>query len=119
LALRTWRWRCAYVPSYLRACKRLDRNDSELVDVSRQPPLRLFRDYDITGMDHNVLVLKTTDDERIALRFGARVPGHKHEIRSVSVDFSYRDFGEPEHSAHEHLLLDVTRGVPASLPRPA
>src|SRR2546430_653851 len=85
--------------------------------VLRQPPLRLFRDYDITGMDHNVLVLKTTDDERIALRFGARVPGHKHEIRSVTLDFSYRDFGEPEHSAYEHLLLDVMRGVQTSFPR--
>ena len=113
--IENWRW--ADVPFYLRAGKRLARKDTEVVVVFRQPPLRLFRDYDITGMDHNVLVLKTTDDERIALRFGARVPGHKHEIRSVTLDFSYRDFGEPEHSAYEHLLLDVMRGVQTSFPR--
>src|SRR2546428_12477757 len=115
LQIENWRW--ADVPFYLRAGKRLARKDTEGVVVFRQPPLRLFRDYDITGMDHNVLVLKTTHDERIALRFGARVPGHKHEIRSVTLDFSYRDFGEPEHSAYEHLLLDVMRGVQTSFPR--
>jgi glucose-6-phosphate 1-dehydrogenase len=115
LQIENWRW--ADVPFYLRAGKRLSRKDTEVVVVFRQPPLVLFRDYDMEGMDHNVLVLKTTDDERIALRFGARVPGHKHQIRSVTLDFSYRDFGEPEHPAYEHLLLDVMRGVQTSFPR--
>ena len=35
----------------------------------------------------------------------------------MTLDFSYRDFGEPEHSAYEHLLLDVMRGVQTSFPR--
>ncbi len=115
LQIDNWRW--ADVPFYLRAGKRLARKDTEVVVAFRQPPLRLFRDYDMAGMDQNVLVLKTTDDQKIALRFAARVPGHKHQIRSVTLDFSYRDFGEPEHPAYEHLLLDVLRGVQTSFPR--
>lgn len=115
LQIENWRW--ADVPFYLRAGKRLARKDTEVVVAFRQPPLRLFRDYDMAGMDQNVLVLKTTDDQKIALRFAARVPGHKHQIRSVTLGFSYRDFGEPEHPAYEHLLLDVLRGVQTSFPR--
>jgi len=115
LQIENWRW--ADVPFYLRAGKRLARKDTEVVVAFRQPPLRLFRDYDMTEMDQNILVLKTTDDQKIALRFAARVPGHKHQIRSVTLDFSYRDFGEPEHPAYEHLLLDVLRGVQTSFPR--
>ncbi len=115
LQIDNWRW--ADVPFYLRAGKRLARKDTEVVVVFRQPPLRLFRDYDMAGMDHNVLVLKSTEDEKIALRFAARVPGHKHQIRSVTLDFSYRDFGEAEHPAYEHLLLDVLHGVQTSFPR--
>jgi glucose-6-phosphate 1-dehydrogenase len=115
LQIDNWRW--ADVPFYLRAGKRLARKDTEVVVVFRQPPLRLFRDYDMAGMDHNVLVLKTTDDQKITLRFAARVPGHQHQIRSVALDFSYRDFGEPEHPPYEHLLLDALRGVQTSFPR--
>lgn len=115
MQIDNWRW--ADVPFYLRAGKRLARKDTEVVVVFRQPPLRLFRGYDMTEMDYNVLVLKTTEDERISLRFAARVPGRKQQIRSVTLDFSYRDFGEVEHPAYEHLLLDVLRGVQASFPR--
>ncbi len=115
LQIDNWRW--ADVPFYLRAGKRLTQKDTEVVVVFRQPPLRLFRDYDMAGMDHNVLAFKTTDEQKIMLRFAARVPGHKHKIRSVALDFSYRDFGEPEHPPYEHLLLDALRGVQTSFPR--
>src|SRR2546425_3716402 len=115
LQIDNWRW--ADVPFYFRAGKRLAQKDTEVVVVFRQPPLRLFRDYDMAGMDHNVLAMKTTDDQKIMLRFAARVPGHKHQIRSVALDFSYHDFGEPEHPPYEHLLLDALRGVQTSFPR--
>ena len=115
LQIDNWRW--ADVPFYLRAGKRLARKDTDVVVAFRQPPLRLSREYDVSEMDSNVLVLKTTEDERISLRFAARVPGHKQQVRSVTLDFSYRDFGEVEHPAYEHLLLDALRGVQTSFPR--
>ncbi|MDQ7820766.1 MAG: glucose-6-phosphate dehydrogenase [Armatimonadota bacterium] len=115
LQIDNWRW--ADVPFYLRAGKRLNRKDTEVVVVFRQPPLRLFRDYDMAEMDNNVLVLHTAEDERITLRFAARVPGHRQQIRSVQLRFSYREFGEAEHPAYEHLILDALRGVQTLFPR--
>ncbi|MEX0766787.1 MAG: glucose-6-phosphate dehydrogenase [bacterium] len=115
LAIDNWRW--AGVPFYLRAGKRLHKKDTEVVVVFRQPPLRLFKDFDTSGMDHNVLVLNTTEEEKISLTFGARVPGHQQQIRSVALDFDYARFGPAEHAPYEHLLLDVLRGVRRFFPR--
>jgi glucose-6-phosphate 1-dehydrogenase len=115
LAIDNWRW--AGVPFYLRAGKRLHKKDTEVVVVFRQPPLRLFKDFDTSGMDHNVLVLNTTEEEKISLTFGARVPGHQQQIRSVALDFDYAQFGPAEHAPYEHLLLDVLRGVRRFFPR--
>ncbi len=103
-----WRW--AGVPFYLRTGKRLARKDGEVVVTFRKPPLQLFRDYDIRGMESNALILKTTYDEGIQLRFGARVPGHRREIRALALDFRYAAVGEAEHSAYEHLLVEALRG---------
>jgi len=109
LQVENWRW--AGVPFYLRAGKRLARKDTEIVIDFRQPPLMMFRDWDMTEMDPNVLVLRTTEDEGISLRFAARVPGHRRQIRSVGLDFSYAAVGTAERPAYEHLLLDALRGV--------
>jgi len=109
LQVENWRW--AGVPFYLRAGKRLSRKATEIVIDFRQPPLMLFRDWDMTEMDPNVLVLRTTEDEGISLRFAARVPGHGRQIRSVALDFSYAEVGAAERPAYEHLLLDALRGV--------
>jgi glucose-6-phosphate 1-dehydrogenase len=108
LYVDSWRW--AGVPFYLRAGKRLAHPDGEVAVMFRQPPLQLFRDYDLQQMEANALVLKTTYDEGISLRFAARVPGHRREMRALSLDFRYASVGEPEHSAYEHLLLEVLRG---------
>lgn len=110
LRLRIENWRWAGIPFYLRAGKRLSRKTTQLVVVFRQPPLMLFQGYDLGGMTPNVLVLKTTEDEGISLEFAARVPGHRHEIRSVALTFRYADMGGVEHPAYENLLLDVLRG---------
>lgn len=109
LGIENWRW--AGVPFYLRAGKRLARKDTEIVIDFRQPPLALFKDWDVTEMDPNVLILRTTEDEGISLQFAARVPGRRRMIRSVPLDFSYREVGQAERPAYEHLVLDALRGV--------
>jgi len=109
LEVENWRW--AGVPFYLRAGKRLARKDTEIVIDFRRPPLMMFRDWDMTEMTPNVLVLRTTEDEGISLQFAARVPGHRRQIRSVGLDFSYAEVGTSERPAYEHLLLDALRGV--------
>jgi glucose-6-phosphate 1-dehydrogenase len=108
LGIENWRW--AGIPFYLRAGKRLPLKVTEVVVMFRHAPLILFRDYDLSGMTPNVLVLNTTQDERISLGFAARVPGHQREIRSVALNFTYTAMGEAEHLPYEHLLLDVLRG---------
>jgi glucose-6-phosphate 1-dehydrogenase len=104
----SWRW--AGVPFYLRAGKRMARKTGEVAVVFRHPPLQLFRDYEMKSMEPNALVINTTYDEGISLRFGARVPGHRRELRAFSLDFAYGSVGEAEHSAYEHLLLEILRG---------
>ncbi len=114
LQIENWRW--AGVPFYLRAGKRMAEKDTEVSVVFRQPPLRLFKDYDMSEMDPNVLILNTTADERISLSFGARVPGHRRRIRTVLLDFSYDSVGEAEHPPYEHLLLEALRGNQRFMP---
>jgi glucose-6-phosphate 1-dehydrogenase len=109
LGIENWRW--AGVPFYLRAGKRLARKDTEIVIDFRHPPLALFKEWDVTEMDPNVLVLRTTEDEGISLQFAARVPGRRRMIRSVPLDFSYKEVGQAERPAYEHLLLDALRGA--------
>lgn len=109
LSVENWRW--AGVPFYLRAGKRLARKDTEIVIDFRQPPLMLFREWDMKEMDPNVLILRTTEDEGISLQFAARVPGHRRQIRSVPLDFSYAAMGTAERPAYEHLLLDALHGA--------
>src|SRR3990170_1669456 len=109
LGIENWRW--AGVQFYLRAGKRLARQDTEIVIDFRQPPLALFKDWDVTAMDPNVLILRTTEDEGISLQFAARVPGRRRMIRSVPLDFSYKEVGQAERPAYEHLLLDALRGA--------
>jgi glucose-6-phosphate 1-dehydrogenase len=108
LQVENWRW--AGVPFYLRAGKRLARKETEIVIDFRQPPLMMFRDWDMTEMDPNVLVMRTTEDEGISLQIAARVPGHRRQIRTVPLDFSYAEMGIAERPAYEHLLLDAVRG---------
>jgi glucose-6-phosphate 1-dehydrogenase len=115
LQIENWRW--AGVPFYLRAGKRMAEKDTEVVVVFRQPPLRLFKDYDMSEMGPNVLILNTAQDERISLGFGARVPGHRRKIRTVPLDFSYDSVGEAEHPPYEHLLLEALRGNQRFMPR--
>jgi glucose-6-phosphate 1-dehydrogenase len=115
LYIDNWRW--AGVPFYLRAGKRLARKDTEVAIVFRQPPLQLFRDYEMAHMEPNTLVLNTTQEEGISLGFAVRVPGHRREIRTVPLDFRYSELGEAEHSAYEHLLLEVLRGDQTLFPR--
>jgi glucose-6-phosphate 1-dehydrogenase len=115
LQIENWRW--AGVPFYLRAGKRMAEKETEVAVVFRQPPLRLFKDYDMSEMDPNVLILNTARDERISLGFAARVPGHRRRIRTVPLDFSYDSLGEAEHPAYEHLLLEALRGNQRFMPR--
>ena len=56
---------------------------------SRQPPLQLFRQMGGDDPTPNLLVLRIQPDEGISLRFGAKVPGTRGDVRPVNMDFRY------------------------------
>ena len=110
LHIENWRW--ADVPFYLRTGKRLPKRATEVAITFKTPPLQLFRQ--LGGGDDptpNLLVLRIQPDEGISLRFGAKVPGTRSDVRPVNMDFRYgSSFGTDPPEAYERLLLDAIIG---------
>ncbi len=110
LYIDNWRWQG--VPFYLRSGKKLAKKSSEIIIQFKCPPHLMFplpREYEITP---NLLSLCLQPDEGIHLRTQAKVPDSNTKMRSVDLEFHYRDsFREmaiPE--AYERLLLDALNG---------
>ena len=58
-----------------------------------------------------MLVLRIQPNEGIALRFGAKVPSTRTQIRTVNMDFDYDTaFATAPAEAYETLLVDALRG---------
>jgi len=104
-----WRW--GGVPFYIRTGKRMPTRVSEIVIHFRPTPQKLFvsnSDFCNTG---NQLVLRIHPDEGILLKTGMKVPGAGFEVKTVNMDFHYKDLQETYvPSAYERLLLDCMMG---------
>jgi glucose-6-phosphate 1-dehydrogenase len=106
LSIDNWRW--AGVPFYLRTGKRLPRRVTEIAIQFHRAPHVVFGGRDV---EPNWLVLNIQPDEGISISFGAKLPGAEMQIRSVTMDFSYRaTFGPGSRSAYATLLNDCLRG---------
>lgn len=108
LFIDNWRWRG--VPFYLRSGKALKRKTSEIIIEFQSPPHMMF---DQAGeFKPNILSICIQPDEGIHLRFEAKVPDSDQDMRSVDMEFHYRDsFNDrslPE--AYERLLLEALQG---------
>ncbi len=111
LGIDNWRW--AGVPFYLRTGKRLPRRVTEIAIEFKQVPHQMFGSIGQLDLTPNVISLRIQPDEGIALRFAAKVPGARTQLRTVRMDFLYgASFGEAGPDAYERLLLDVVRGNP-------
>jgi glucose-6-phosphate 1-dehydrogenase len=109
LGVDNWRW--AGVPFYLRTGKRLPRRATEIAITFKRAPFELFRRTPVERLRSNVLVVRITPDEGIALRFGAKVPGPEVQVGNVTMDFCYADyFGSEPTTGYETLLYDVMTG---------
>ena len=116
LHIDNWRW--AGVPFYLRTGKRLPKRVTEVAITFKQAPLQLFREMSGEGFAPNLLVLRIQPDEGISLRFGAKVPGTRGDVRPVNMDFRYgSSFGIDPPEAYERLLLDAMLGDPTLFTR--
>ena len=104
-----WRWEG--VPFFLRSGKRLPQRVTEVVIEFKRPPLLLFKDLGAERLNPNCLIMRIQPDEGISLCFEVKAPGPDMGIRSLSLDFSYREaFGESPPDAYETLLLDCMEG---------
>jgi glucose-6-phosphate 1-dehydrogenase len=109
LAVDNWRW--AEVPFYVRTGKRLAKRVSEVAIQFKRVPHLPFSYAAAEQLEPNVLVLRIQPNEGIALRFGAKVPSTRTQIRSVNMDFDYDTaFATAPAEAYETLLVDALRG---------
>jgi glucose-6-phosphate 1-dehydrogenase len=111
LKVDNWRW--AGVPVFIRTGKRLTKRSTEVVMVFQRPPHLPFAGKLVRGLQPNALILRIQPDEGISLRFGAKVPGQDYRVRTVAMEFSYKEaFGADPPEAYERLLLDAMIGDP-------
>jgi glucose-6-phosphate 1-dehydrogenase len=104
-----WRW--AGVPFYLRAGKRLAKRVTEVVLQFKPVPHLALPASAVQSIEPNTMVLRIQPDEGIRLEFGAKVPGSTWSVRTVGLDFEFREgFAEAAPEAYERLLLDVMLG---------
>jgi glucose-6-phosphate 1-dehydrogenase len=116
LHIDNWRW--AGVPFYLRVGKRLPKRATEVAITFKTAPLHLFHGGAGEEPAPNLLVLRIQPDEGISLRFGAKVPGTRADVRPVNMDFRYgSSFGIEAPEAYERLLLDAMLGDPTLFTR--
>lgn len=109
LHIDNWRWRG--VPFYLRSGKALKQKASEISIIFQRPPHLMFNIPDHDGLTPNILSICIQPDEGIHLRFEAKLPGSDEEMRSVDMEFHYRDSFQGElPEAYEKLLLDAMDG---------
>lgn len=109
LHIDNWRWQG--VPFYLRSGKCLQDKLSQIAIEFKRPPHLLFPGAR-GGVTPNMLTLYLQPDEGIHWRFEAKVPDTAADMRSVDMEFHYKDsFGAmaiPE--SYERLLLDALAG---------
>ena len=103
-----WRW--AGTPFYLRAGKRLAKQDTEVIIQFRKPPHMMFKEL-ATPPQPNTLELQIQPNDGVALSFEAKVPGSDVHIKTVGMHFRYPDAFKVENpSAYERLLVDALLG---------
>jgi len=108
LKLQVDNWRWSGVPFYLRTGKRLARPVTEVAIQFKEAPHLVFRGE---NLQPNLLVLNIQPDEGISLSFGAKSPGAQMHIRSVNMDFRYRqDSADASPDAYSTLINDCLRG---------
>ena len=116
LVIDNWRW--DGVPFYLRTGKRMPRRVTEIAVEFKRVPHLMFQSVGDLDLTPNVISLRIQPDEGIALRFAAKVPGGRTQLRTVRMDFLYgASFGQSGPDAYERLLLDAMLGDPTLFTR--
>lgn len=103
-----WRW--GGIPFYIRTGKRLPTRVTEVVIHFKPTPHSLFGQSDDCSTC-NQLIIRIQPDEGILLKISMKVPGGGFELRTVNLDFHYKDLGNVRiPDAYERLIYDCMMG---------
>ncbi len=109
LTIDNWRW--SGVPFYLRTGKYMSRRTSEIAIQFKHAPFSLFARPDADEIPANWLVIQIQPDEGISLQFEVKRPGPLVELKTVKMNFAYKDWFPPQQNVgYETLLYDVMIG---------
>ncbi len=109
LYIDNWRWKG--VPFYLRSGKSLAVKTSQIIVEFQRPPHLMFHLPDEYKFIPNILSVCIQPDEGIHLMFEVKVPDSDQDMRSVDMEFHYRDsFSVVLPDAYERLILEALRG---------
>ncbi len=118
MALHMDNWRWAGVPFYLRTGKRMATVATQIVIRFRRPPLVLFRNTSVAGLQPNEIVIDIQPNEGIWLNFEAKIPGPIVRLGAVNMKFQYSDyFGSTPQTGYETLIYDCMKGDPTLFQR--
>ena len=107
--LDNWRWQG--VPFYLTSGKRLDRKLTEITIQFKSVPHSMFRHTLEETIPANRLVLGIYPEETITLTFQTKNPGATVCLRSVTMDFHYKqNSSSPILDAYSRALIDCMLG---------
>ena len=109
LTIDNWRW--AGVPFYLRTGKYMTTRTSEIAIRFKTAPMALFHDTPSADLAANWLVIRIQPNEGISLQFEIKRPGPAVELKSVKMNFAYKDWFPPQQNVgYETLIYDVMTG---------
>jgi glucose-6-phosphate 1-dehydrogenase len=112
LFIDNWRW--SGTPFYIRTGKFLPQKVSEVTVRFRSPPLTLFQKQVDSPVYPNDLVIRVAPEEGISIRLNGKVPGGAMNIKSVAMDFFYKNtFKAEAPEAYERLIHDCIVGEAA------
>ncbi len=102
--------RLAGVPFYVRAGKKMPKEEVTISIIFRQTCHILFKEYGCPEVG-NVLTIKIQPDEGIYMRIIAKKPGSKLALETVNMNFTYEEsFSTKGLEAYEKVLTDIFQG---------
>ncbi len=109
LFLDNWRWQG--VPFHLVSGKRMARKETRIVIEFKQVAHRLFGGLFGDTITPNRLIIETYPEEAIRLSFQTKHPGPRFCLRSMAMDFLYREhYSAPGLDAYAKVLQDCMLG---------
>jgi len=107
--LDNWRWQG--VPFYLTSGKRLAKKITEIAIQFKTVPHSMFRRTLGEAIIANRLTMGIYPDEKIVLTFQTKNPGAAMCLRTVTMDFEYKqNYTGPILDAYEKVLIDCMLG---------